>query len=201
MKQIILIFIKNPVEGNVKTRLAVTVGNAASLSIYQSLLRHTQAITKELHAGKIVFYSDNVEDGDIWDDKIYKKKLQIGNDLGERMKNAFEDTFEEGKNKVILIGSDCLELTPAIINEAFSILQNKDLVVGPATDGGYYLIGMKKLHAPLFQNISWGSGDVLMQTLEAAVKQALTFYLLAELSDLDNEEDLIAMKNKSLYSE
>ena len=184
-----------------KTRLAATLGNAASLSVYQSLLRHIQTITKDLPAEKIVFYSDKVEDGDIWDDKIYRKKLQIGNDLGERMKNAFEDTFEQAENQVILIGSDCLELTPVIIKDAFSILQNDDMVIGPAADGGYYLIGMKKMHAPLFQNIPWGSGDVLKQTLDAAVKQGLTFHLLAELSDVDNEDDLIAMKNKSLYSE
>lgn len=198
MKQIILIFIKNPVGGKVKTRLAATVGNAVSLSVYQSLLRHTQTITKDLHAGKIAYYSDKVEDADIWDDKKYKKKLQSGSDLGERMKNAFEDTFDEGENSVILIGSDCLELTPTIIDEAFSKLQGVDLVIGPAADGGYYLIGMKEMHASLFQNISWGSGDVLRRTLEAAVNKSLTFQLLDELSDVDNEDDLMAMKNKSL---
>ena len=110
------------------------------------------------------------------------------------MKNAFSDLFDQGYSKVLIIGTDCPELSPEIIIAAFDSLNTHDIVIGPARDGGYYLLGMKKLCPDLFNNISWSTDQVLQQTLRACVDSGLSNRLLDELSDIDNEEDLIALK-------
>ena len=194
MKQAVLIFAKNLIHGEVKTRLAETVGKDRALLIYEELLKHTQTITKDLIADKIVFYSNNIEQKDVWDDKVFKKRLQSGNDLGERMQNAFAYVFENGYDEGVIIGTDCFELTSSIINDAFSHLKKHDVVIGPATDGGYYLLGMKKLNTKLFQNISWSTAHVMQQTLAICRKEDLACHLLQELSDIDDEKDLIRTK-------
>ncbi len=147
MKQALLIFSKNLIYGKVKTRLAATVGNDVALSVYLHLLNHTVAVTNYLPVDKIVFYSDYIEEQDVWDYKVYKKQLQSGNDLGKRMQNAFAYAFTQGYEKAVIIGNDCLEINPAIIMNSFVYLNNDDIVTGPAKDGGYYLLEMKKLHS------------------------------------------------------
>jgi len=189
MKQALLIFAKNLIYGKVKTRLAATMGNDLALSVYKQLLSYTQHITFALSFGKIVFYSDFMEKDDIWGKEDFQKQIQIGNDLGERIENAFEYAFHQNHNKVVIIGTDCVELTSDIINKAFNSLDDHDVVIGPAKDGGYYLLGIKKLNAELFKKISWSTGDVLNQTLWICKKLNLTVFLLPELSDIDNEED------------
>ena len=123
---------------------------------------------------------------------------QQGNGLGKRMQDAFEQTWRQGTEKVLLIGSDCPEMNPAIITSGLEYLQQHDLVLGPASDGGYYLIGLparlaKQEHdyASLFQNIDWGTDQVLQQTLNQAKKNNLSFALLPELHDIDRPEDLV----------
>lgn len=194
MKQVVLIFAKNLIYGEVKTRLAVTTGNDIAFSVYSELLKHTQTITKDIYADKIVFYSDPIEGQDIWRNETYKKEIQQGKDLGERMQNAFAYVFENGYEEAIIIGTDCFELTSSIINKAFSHLKDNDIVIGPAEDGGYYLLGMKKLHTELFQDISWSTAHVLQQTFANCSKKNLTYQLLQELSDIDDEKDLLKTK-------
>ena len=194
-KRVVLIFAKNLIHGAVKTRLAETIGNDRAFSVYKELLQHTKEIIKNIIADKIVFYSNNVEEKDIWNDKIFKKQLQSGNDLGERMQKAFDHAFDKGYEEVLIIGTDCFELTTSIINDAFSNLINNDIVIGPAKDGGYYLLGMKKLHGEMFQNIIWSTSLVLQQTLSVCIKQNLSYQLLQCLSDIDNEEDLVKTKS------
>ncbi len=123
---------------------------------------------------------------------------QQGHGLGERMQDAFEQTWQQGTEKVLLIGSDCPGINPAIITSGLEYLQQHDLVLGPASDGGYYLIGLsgrlaKQEHnyARLFQNIDWGTDQVLQQTLNQARKTNLSFALLPELHDIDRPEDLV----------
>ena len=111
-KNQLIIFIKNPVLGKVKTRLAKYIGDRSALQIYLSLLKHTFKITKELEdVVKVVYYSDVVEEDDMWISTSFGKSLQEGNDLGMRMKNAFQTAFNEGAERVVIIGSDCFELT------------------------------------------------------------------------------------------
>src|SRR4051812_9764031 len=111
MKQALIIFIRNPVLGQVKTRLAKTLGDEQTLSIYKELLRHTHAITQKLPFDKYVFYADGITKGDIWENYIYNKLVQTGNDLGARMQAAFELLFSKGYQHICIIGSDCYELT------------------------------------------------------------------------------------------
>lgn len=116
--------------------------------------------------------------------------MQVGNDLGIRMQNAFINTFEQGNEEVAIIGTDCLELTSAIIMNAFAWLKNHDVVIGPAKDGGYYLLAMKQMHPKLFKNIAWSTPVVLNQTLAICLQENLSVYQLPELSDIDKENDL-----------
>ncbi len=190
MKEVLLIFAKNVQYGKVKTRLAATIGNQKALSVYRRLVAHTVSITSKLKIDKIVFYSDSIIDKDEWGNNIYQKKLQSGKDLGERMKNAFKSSFTAGYQKVIIIGTDCFELNEGLINMAFERLNDDDIVLGPAKDGGYYLLGMKKFHPSLFENIEWSSEKVLKQTLTSAMRLNLSVFLLPPLSDIDREADL-----------
>ncbi|OQP60242.1 TIGR04282 family arsenosugar biosynthesis glycosyltransferase [Niastella populi] len=190
MKQALLIFARNLVYGQVKTRLAATIGRQRALAVYELLLEHTVAVTERLPFDKVVFYSEKIDGGDIWNDRSYKKQVQAGNDLGERMRHAFATVFGKGYQKAAIIGTDCFELTTLIITEAFECLDKYDVVIGPAKDGGYYLLGMKKLYPGLFNDIQWSTDQVLKQTLAACEQLQISTHLLPALSDIDHEEDL-----------
>lgn len=194
MKQVLIIFAKNERYGQVKTRLADTTGHEIALSVYRQLLHHTCEVTRELPVKRIVFYSDYIDHDDLWSTTVYDKRVQFGHDLGERMKNAFANVFGEGAAQVVVIGTDCPELTTAIILDAFAHLNRHDVVIGPAKDGGYYLLAMKAVNNDLFRNIDWSTSLVLQQTLAICKQKDLSVFLLPELSDIDNEADLINMK-------
>ncbi|MDP6908119.1 MAG: TIGR04282 family arsenosugar biosynthesis glycosyltransferase [Flavobacteriales bacterium] len=189
MNQELIIFIKNPVEGNVKTRIAASLGNVKALEIYKQLLDITRDTVINVKCGKYLFYSDKIEN-DSWISSIFHKHLQKGDTLGERMKNAFELLFSKQANKVVIIGSDCPELTSEIINTAFNVLDEKDVVIGPAKDGGYYLLGMKKPLSILFENKEWSTDSVFEDTIVDLMENRLTYTLLPTLSDVDNIYDL-----------
>ncbi len=187
-KKALLIFTRNPELGKVKSRLAKTVGDESALNIYKFLLNHTVEITKNLNVDKFVFYSENIHRNDIWDSEIFRKKLQTGNDLGERMKNAFSEIFEMGYEKAIIIGSDMFDLEKKDLDIAFHSLQTSQFTIGPATDGGYYLLGMKELNDNVFQNKEWGTNSVLKATLEDLKNKK--YILLEERNDVDYFEDI-----------
>ena len=195
-KQALLIFVKNPEIGKVKTRLAATIGNEAALVIYQELLLHTVSVTERMPVNKFVFYSDHVEQEDVWNNKHYRKEVQEGVDLGERMKNAFASAFQKEYNKVVIIGTDCPDLNAEIIMNAFDHLQSDEIVIGPAKDGGYYLLGMKQVYSDLFENLQWSTNTVLSDTLKVCDELDLKYQLLPVLSDIDEERDLQAFKLK-----
>jgi len=192
-ENLLIIFVKNPVLGKVKTRLAASIGPEKALEVYQLLLDRTQTITEQLPSDKIVYYSDTIEQDDIWKENIYQKKLQQGPDLGAKMQQAFEQGFEQGYKYICLIGSDCYELSDEIIAEAFEKLQTVDLVLGPCLDGGYYLIGLKSLHPEIFTQKEWSTESVLQNTLQDAKGKKLLFALLPTLTDVDEEKDLISI--------
>ena len=186
----LLIFVKNPVEGKVKTRLAKTIGDHNALLIYRALLKHTQTIASEISVSRYLFYDEKIEINDDWFSDLYTKNQQVNGDLGKRMSAAFEHVFSKGVSKAIIIGSDCIELTTEIINNAFELLENNDVVIGPALDGGYYLLGMKTLHNCIFENKSWSTDLLLAETLESLKKENLSVQLVPKLSDIDTETDL-----------
>jgi len=191
----IIIFIKNPQLGKVKTRLAATMGDEKALEIYHKLLSVTKETVAQVDAKYHLFYSDFIDREDDWDNDIFVKYVQQGEDLGARMSHAFHTVFSSTDhteiNKVTIIGSDCAELTPAILNMAFTILKDADVVVGPTFDGGYYLLGMKDHHTELFKNISWSTESVYEETNDVAKRLNLNIADLPTLNDIDNEKDWI----------
>lgn len=186
--RLLIIFVRNPVLGKVKTRMASKVGKQTALKIYLQLLEQVSKETRNLPMVREVHYSEVVPQGDMWDG--YNRKLQQGTDLGERMYNAFRQGFKEGYKEIILIGSDLPDLKQEDIESGFSALHYSDYVIGPAVDGGYYLIGMKSLNSKLFNNKTWGSNTVLEETLRDIKHKKTT--LLQERHDLDTFEDLSA---------
>lgn len=195
--RLLIIFVKNQLKGKVKTRLAETVGNEQALRIYKKLTDYTCSVANAVDADRQVWYSDYIAKDDIWEKSrhVYAKKLQQGNDLGERMYAAFCNAFNERYQKVVIIGSDCAELTANLISDSYQRLDDNDLVIGPSEDGGYYLLGMNRLYGRLFEDIPWSTAEVLPQTMQIAEKMDLDVYMLPELNDVDNEEDWRAVKD------
>ena len=196
MKQVLIIFVREPELGKVKTRLAKTMGDSAALEIYKELLVHTKNITCEIPVDKIVYYAEPVvsDPFPVWDKSKFSFEIQNGSDLGERMKNAFKSEFKKGYEQVCIIGSDCISLQKKDINEAFSILNTHDFVIGPSTDGGYYLLGMKKFFPKLFDDKLWSTDAVLSSTIQNIKSSGKSFLLMRELTDIDNQENWIKHK-------
>lgn len=184
----LIIFTRNPELGKVKTRLAKKIGDLAALKVYQKLLEHTIHITRTLEVDKFVFYSEQIQENDHWDAVTYFKELQNGVDLGERMNHAFELLFSRGYRQIVIVGSDIFELTTNDIQEAFSHLDTTNFVVGPALDGGYYLLGMNALKKKLFKNKKWGTKTVFRETLKNLEQDQVV--LLATKNDIDTYDDL-----------
>lgn len=194
MEQALIIFIKNAVLGKVKTRLAASIGDVAALEVYKGLLDHTRIVTLNIDAARLLFYSDKVERHDLWPEKKYSKSLQSGADLGERMANAFRQATEYDKK--IIIGSDCPGLTPELVESAYTALDFHDVVIGPAADGGYYLLGMNNMIPELFEHIPWSTDQVLLETFKILQQKRLLYKLLPQLRDVDTLQDWEAEKNK-----
>lgn len=192
-KQTLLIFVKNPRPGKVKTRLAATVGDDKAMAVYQLLLAETQRITRPLAVQKVVCYTDFADEEDQWVRPVFDKWLQEPGDLGARMQGAFARAFAEGSERVLIIGSDCYQLSTEIIEAAFAALASADLVIGPSADGGYYLLGMKQLQPALFEGIAWSTASVRAETLAKATVLGLEAKELPVLRDVDHEEDLVTI--------
>ncbi len=189
MQRAIVIFQKNADLGKVKTRLAATLGAEKTMQVYQTLVNHTHRVVCETAAHKWLYYSERKESG--WQSQSdYSICVQSGKDLGERMCHALGDVFASGANHVLIIGTDCPELKAEILQEAFEALTMYDLVVGPADDGGYYLLGMNRLYATLFSHKKWSTDSVLSDTLLDASNLGLRVHQLPQLRDIDNETDL-----------
>jgi uncharacterized protein len=190
MKKAIIIFVRNPELGKVKTRLAKEIGDEKALAVYKELLQHTHDITVDVDCDKFVYYADRITENDLWENNVYQKRVQQGESLGNRMMAAFFELFQQRYSKVVIIGSDCPELTGFIIEGAFDKLDNSDVVIGPSSDGGYYLLGLAQLIPDLFNNKQWSTGTVLADTIKDTVRLKKTCSFLTELSDIDTAEDL-----------
>ena len=186
--ELLLIFTRNPEKGKVKKRLAQTIGDEAALKVYNYLLQHTVNITRPLPVEKWVYYSEALPENDIWEKDLFRKKLQQGQDLGQRMEQAFSEAFKAGFKKVVIIGSDLFDIEEADLKMAFLTLDDHEYVVGPAQDGGYFLLGMKKPTPQLFRNKDWSTSRVLDQTLSDLEQEKLK--LLPVRNDIDTFEDM-----------
>lgn len=190
MPNYLLIFIKNPRLGHVKTRLARTVGEAEALRIYRVLLEKTRRAALGTAAQRWLFYSDCIEKRDGWRARDFTKRVQTQSpDLGLRMENAFREAFAAGAKRAVIIGSDCPQLSPEILQAAFQQLENEDFVLGPATDGGYYLLGMRAFRPEVFHGVAWSTEAVLAQTMQRIHALGASVALLPELTDVDTEAD------------
>jgi len=188
-KNLVIMFVKEPKLGFVKTRLAETCGDGFALVLYQffvhDLIYTLQGRTTDF---KLCGYPKL----DIINEKFgkYDNFLQQEGDLGFKMQSAFEQMFEVGYEKIVLMGSDTPHITNTILNDSFEKLENNDIILGPSEDGGYYLIGFNKhtFYKEVFKNIQWGTSKVLEQTLQTLHTKKV--YFTQELNDIDTIEDL-----------
>ena len=187
-KKALIVFTRNQELGKCKTRLAATIGDKSALDVYRFLLDHTVKITSPLSADVYVYYSEKIREIDIWDTSIFRKKQQQGLDLGAKMQHAFTEVFGMGYQKAIIIGSDMYDINTQDLEDAFLTLEHNNFVVGPAQDGGYYLLGMKQLKTSLFKNKKWGTTTVLSDTLQNLTLEKVS--ILPEKNDVDYFEDI-----------
>jgi len=188
-KNLVIVFVKNSILGNVKTRLAKTIGDVGAFKVYSELVDITEKATSKIAADKHIYFSDVIIPSK-W--KNDKKFIQECKDLGIRMQHAFQNGFDEGYENVILIGSDLPNISKKIIEFGFESLQNNNIVFGPAEDGGYYLIGMSKMNAAVFENKPWSQSELLAVTLAQLKEQQQSVSFIEILNDIDTFEDLIA---------
>lgn len=188
-KDCLIIFTRNPELGKGKRRLAADVGDEAALEIYKFLLEHTRSITKDLPVTKQVWYSEQVHQEDDWDNAVYEKYAQQGENLGARMHHAISEALKT-HDTAIVIGSDLYDLSQKDLEFAFAKARKHNAVIGPAEDGGYYLLGFQKnIVGGIFEGKNWGSDSVLEATL--ADLQRVDFYQLEERNDVDYVEDIV----------
>lgn len=196
MSERLVVFARYPVPGQAKTRLIPALGADGAACLYQQLAEQTVRQCRLLRAGYPVALQIQYAGGD--EDRMrawlgpeldYRAQKETGH-LGDRMHHAFQTAFQEGVSAVVVIGTDCPELDAPLLEQAFNALQQQDLVLGPAVDGGYYLIGLRQDVPQLFQDIAWSTSQVLAQTINRARPLGLAIALLPQLRDMDTPADL-----------
>ena len=155
MKSLVLVFAKTPVLGSLKTRLAKTVGDEKALWVYQQLLKKTSTVLECLTHDVLIFFDGEAPNLFGSSFMRYPKIQQQGKDLGARMEHAFAWGFAKGYTKIVIIGTDLWELNAQLLDQAFESLDSFEVVLGPAQDGGYYLLGCKTLLPSLFKQKKW----------------------------------------------
>lgn len=187
IRRSLIIFVRRPELGKVKTRIAKEVGDELALQVYCELLRHTREVVQQVDTQRLLYYTHVVHD-DEWSSDHFVKRTQTEGDLGHKMKSAFTDALQES-DRAVIIGSDCAQLSPAIIEASYKALDDHDIVIGPSMDGGYYLLGMKRVHDFLFDDMTWSTDSVCSTTISRAEQHGLSYHRLTELSDIDYWSD------------
>jgi uncharacterized protein len=198
----IIIFTRYPEPGKTKTRLIPALGPAGAADLHRQMTEHLLAKIKKLEATRAIVVQVCYEGGG---DELMKQWLgpyllfqsQGSGDLGARMERAFAGAFQSGFKRVTIIGADCPAITVKILGSALDALHKCDFVLGPATDGGYYLIGLCRPVPQLFQGVPWGTDMVFEQTLRIADELGLPYTLLDPLTDIDRPEDLCVWEQES----
>jgi len=189
MKRAVIVFQKNPEEGKVKTRLAKDIGHKKATEIYIFLLTHTHQQVQKVDTDVFVYFQGGINENYVVLPRYFLAHQEEG-DLGKKMEAAFSEVFSYGYKEVLIIGSDCFEMDFEILQQGFEALSTHDLVIGPAVDGGYYLLGMKKFHSFLFRNKPWSTSSICELTFAEASSQGMSIYKLPILRDVDRLEDL-----------
>lgn len=197
----LLIFAREPVLGRVKTRLAAGIGAEAALAVYRELLALTATAVAAAQVPATLWLAEAPAGADPrqprpeWPGLPWRVQPAVGS-LGERMAQAFGEAFRAGAGRVVIIGTDCPGLSAELLSQAFDQLLHHELVVGPADDGGYYLLGMSQLYPELFDNKDWSTATVLPDTLADAARLGLGVARLPTLHDVDSAQDLATWRGR-----
>jgi len=196
MTETLIIFTRYPEAGKTKTRMIPALGAISAAKLQREMTEHTLKTAKQLQLSRNISVEVHFAGGDVllmseWLGKDISFLPQIEGDLGQKMRSAFDIAFNLGNHRVVTIGTDCPDINSKILNAAFDALQEKDLVLGAAEDGGYYLIGLNHSIPELFKNINWGTDKVLNQTQNIAGKLGLNINYLPVLRDVDCPDDLL----------
>jgi rSAM/selenodomain-associated transferase 1 len=206
MSTAVLVFTKAPQPGVSKTRLIPALGADEAAAAHEMLALRTLDMTRDLGVAgedhQVSLWGAAPHPAlDLWSDQFaLPLHLQAAGDLGQKMLHGFASALDAGADQAVLIGSDCPAMTAEYIRQACAALRASDLVLGPAEDGGYVLIGCKQVYAELFANIPWGSDKVLARTLEQAEQLELSVTLLATLWDVDRPEDWARFQRMTIDS-
>jgi rSAM/selenodomain-associated transferase 1 len=187
-----LVFARAPRRGSVKTRLASSVGDDVALEIYRQLGSATIATLRGVGDCAVVVYHTPDDAAGVvgdWLGNDVALRPQGDGDLGERLQRAIEQTLHGLTHRMIVVGTDCPELTTDIIESAFASLSSHDVVIGPTMDGGYYLIGMSEPHSCLFEDVPWSTTETFAATCAAARRHGLRVAELPSLRDIDTADD------------
>jgi uncharacterized protein len=187
------LFARRPAAGEVKTRLSPALPATLALELYRAMLEDAIAVTAPAGADeRFVYWAGAPEARDrALAPNGMRAREQEGRDLGERMARAFDELLAAGGDRALIVGADCPGLDSGTLRDAFEALATHDAVVGPARDGGYYLIGLRRRAPDLFRDIEWSTPRVLDQTLARAAQAGVTIQRLPVLGDLDTPEDLL----------
>ena len=200
-RRCVILFVKLPGKGTVKSRLARDMDENFVLRLYESMVLDTIDTLKHARVPFRICFSppDALADARDWLGHEHAYMPQTGDDLGERMELAFASVFAEGVGEALLIGSDIPGLTAAVLGGAFHSLATHDAVIGPANDGGYYLIGFKKstFHPAIFRDMLWSTDSVFHETVERLRMAALTVSVMPECIDVDTRADLVAFFDRN----
>ena len=197
----LIVFTRYPEPGKTKTRLIPALGPEGAVDLHRQMVDSTLTWARQLKNNSAISLEVRYEGGDEhqirqWLGSDIPCCPQGNGDLGARMAQAFHEAFAAGMARVILIGTDCLGLTGGLVQTACEALMDNDVALGPAKDGGYYLIGLRKSIPQLFEGIPWGTGEVLPKTLRIAADLKLQVFLLEPLDDVDRPEDLAIWEQK-----
>ncbi|MEW9080340.1 TIGR04282 family arsenosugar biosynthesis glycosyltransferase [Terrisporobacter glycolicus] len=198
MREAIIIFTRVPIPGKTKTRLQSFLTKDQCAEIHKSFLKDIKSTCEKLKRDIFILYTPEDKENvlkSIFGHK-FKYKIQEGNDLGQKMYNAIEYVLDKKYSSCILIGSDIPYLKEDDLKKAFKILENKDIVLGPTVDKGYYLVGMKNPTKAVFENIQYGHGNVLDNTIASIENSNLTYDLTNKNVDIDEKEDLFYFYNE-----
>lgn len=187
---LLLVFLRPPVLGLVKTRLAKGIGEEQALAVYKRLMTHTLGVSAPLPYAKEAWWTEGPPLPDPAAALGFAPRIQPNGDLGQRMAHAFHAGFSTGHTPVVIIGADCPELSTDLLAKAFDALAGHDAVLGPANDGGYYLLGLREPLPALFDHKAWSTSSVLAATVADLEHHRRRCHLLPELVDVDTKEDL-----------
>jgi len=192
VKTAVVVFAREPLPGRVKTRLAAAIGEAAAASVYAALLERTVAVAAGTSFDLVVSYAE-APSSEWTADHTQRWEVQRGGDLGERMRDSFDRRFREGRDCVVVVGSDCPPLQQEHLTGAADALENVPVVIGPATDGGYWLVAQRRPGKDLFSGIPWSNPRTMAATRERLAALAVDWVELDEICDIDTETDLRAV--------